>query len=163
MSLSAFAEYRRLMDAVDRLTRERDDAIANGVAGAEAWLAERDRLRAIENAALRVASSRRNGVVTDRGVLDRLDAALAGAAVRETPQVTIDSANECPDCHGIPIKTGGPIVHAANCRIEPLFPGAADQPEAVHMCDEGCMENASWGLTYDEAHRTANQQDEVQK
>ena len=80
MSLSAFAEYRRLMDAVDRLTRERDDAIANGVAGAEAWLAERDRLRAIENAALRVASSRRNGVVTDRGVLDRLDAALAGAA-----------------------------------------------------------------------------------
>jgi hypothetical protein len=35
-----------------------------------------NRLRAIENAALRVASSRRDGIVTDRGVLDRLDAAL---------------------------------------------------------------------------------------
>lgn len=35
-----------------------------------------DRLVAIENAALRVASARRDGVVMDRGVLDALDAAL---------------------------------------------------------------------------------------
>lgn len=38
--------------------------------------AEITRLRAIENAAMRVASSRRNGIVTDQGALDRLDAAL---------------------------------------------------------------------------------------
>jgi len=37
---------------------------------------ELQRLRAIENAALRVASSRRNAVVTDQGPLDALDAAL---------------------------------------------------------------------------------------
>jgi len=37
---------------------------------------ELQRLRAIENAALRVASSRRNAVVTDQGSLDALDAAL---------------------------------------------------------------------------------------
>lgn len=34
------------------------------------------RLRAIEAAALRVASSRRDGVVVDQGALDLLDAAL---------------------------------------------------------------------------------------
>lgn len=37
---------------------------------------ELDRLRAIAAAALRVSSSRRNGVVTDQAALDRLDAAL---------------------------------------------------------------------------------------
>jgi hypothetical protein len=37
---------------------------------------EIERLRAIENAALRVASSRRNRVVTDQGPLDELDRAL---------------------------------------------------------------------------------------
>lgn len=37
---------------------------------------ELDRLRAVEAAALRVASSRRDGVVTDKAVLDLLDAAL---------------------------------------------------------------------------------------
>lgn len=31
------------------------------------------RLQAIENAAMRVASSRRNGIVTDQGALDSLD------------------------------------------------------------------------------------------
>jgi hypothetical protein len=35
-----------------------------------------DRLRRIENAAMRVAISRRNQVVTDQGPLDALDAAL---------------------------------------------------------------------------------------
>lgn len=35
-----------------------------------------DRLHRIENAALRVASSRRDGIVTDRAALDLLDAAL---------------------------------------------------------------------------------------
>lgn len=34
------------------------------------------RLQSIEAAALRVASSRRNGIVTDTAALDRLDAAL---------------------------------------------------------------------------------------
>lgn len=37
---------------------------------------ELSRLQAIENAALRVASSRRNKVVTDQGPLDALDQAL---------------------------------------------------------------------------------------
>lgn len=98
---------------------------------AEAWLAERDRLLNIELAALRVASSRRNGIVKDRGALDRLDAALAYTNPPESIQVAGDVYSECPDCHGIPIKPNGPIVHAANCRIEPLFPGAADQPSAI--------------------------------
>ncbi len=35
-------------------------------------------LRKIQAAALRVASSRRNGIVTDQGVLDLLDAVLEG-------------------------------------------------------------------------------------
>lgn len=39
---------------------------------------ELERLRKIQVAALRVASSRRDGIVTDRGALDRLDAALEG-------------------------------------------------------------------------------------
>jgi len=39
---------------------------------------ELERLRNIENMALRVASSRRNGVVTDQAVLDKLDVALEG-------------------------------------------------------------------------------------
>lgn len=34
------------------------------------------RLRAVEAAALRVASSRRDGVVVDKGALDKLDAEL---------------------------------------------------------------------------------------
>lgn len=37
---------------------------------------ELQRLRHIENMAMRVASSRREGVVTDKAVLDKLDAAL---------------------------------------------------------------------------------------
>lgn len=37
---------------------------------------ETNRLLTIENAALRVASSRRNGVVTDKSALDKLDTAL---------------------------------------------------------------------------------------
>ena len=40
--------------------------------------AELVRLRAIENAAMRVASSRRGGVVLDKAALDRLDQALEG-------------------------------------------------------------------------------------
>lgn len=43
---------------------------------APAETSELQRLRHIENMALRVASSRRNGVVTDKAVLDKLDAAL---------------------------------------------------------------------------------------
>jgi hypothetical protein len=35
---------------------------------------------------------------------------------------------------------------------------APAQPAAAHRCNEGCMEKASWGLTYDEAHRTPDQQ-----
>lgn len=38
--------------------------------------AELDRLRKIQAAALRVSSSRRGDAVTDKGALDRLDAAL---------------------------------------------------------------------------------------
>jgi hypothetical protein len=37
---------------------------------------ELERLRKIQAAALRVASSRRNGIVTDQGALDLLDQAL---------------------------------------------------------------------------------------
>lgn len=60
----------------------RDDAQfdAKEIAVLKARVAEMEqeieRLRRIEAAALRVASSRRDGVVTDRGALDRLDAAL---------------------------------------------------------------------------------------
>lgn len=50
--------------------------------------ADVERLRKIEAAALRVASSRRDGVVTDVGALDRLDAALEGRAV-ETPATRV--------------------------------------------------------------------------
>lgn len=39
-------------------------------------IAEIERLHRIENAALRVASSRRGKIVTDQGPLDALDAAL---------------------------------------------------------------------------------------
>lgn len=39
---------------------------------------EIERLRKVQAAALRVASSRRDGIVTDRGALDRLDAVLEG-------------------------------------------------------------------------------------
>jgi hypothetical protein len=39
------------------------------------------RLRNVEAIALRVASSRRNGIVTDKGVLDLLDAVLEAQPV----------------------------------------------------------------------------------
>ena len=35
------------------------------------------------------------------------------------------------DAATLGIKPDGPIVHAANCRIEPLFPGAADREPGV--------------------------------
>jgi hypothetical protein len=43
---------------------------------APAETSELQRLRHIENMALRVASSRRDGIVVDKAVLDKLDAAL---------------------------------------------------------------------------------------
>lgn len=49
--------------------------------------AEIDRLRQIENAALRVASSRRDGIITDKAVLDKLDAALEVAGDAVEPSV----------------------------------------------------------------------------
>ena len=56
------------------------DELRDGMVSARAALAmartEIDRLRRIENAAMRVAGSRRDGIVLDIGALDRLDAAL---------------------------------------------------------------------------------------
>ncbi len=51
---------------------------------------ELQRLRHIENMALRVASSRRNGLVTDKAVLDKLDAALETTCAPVTPAVPTD-------------------------------------------------------------------------
>lgn len=51
------------------------------------------RLRRVEAAALRVASSRREGVVLDRAVLDRLDAALEGTPPRAVA-CTVDLSAE---------------------------------------------------------------------
>lgn len=54
---------------------------------------DEDRLRRVEAASLRVASSRRNGVVSDRAALDRLDAALEGAPL-ERVSCTVDLSAE---------------------------------------------------------------------
>ena len=51
-------------------------AIAYVLDEPEQAAAELERLRKVQAAALRVASSRRNGIVTDQGALDLLDQAL---------------------------------------------------------------------------------------
>jgi hypothetical protein len=56
---------------------------------------EMQRLRHIENMALRVASSRREGVVTDKTALDNLDAALEATKPPETPHVVCTTCSEC--------------------------------------------------------------------
>lgn len=81
--------------------------------------AENERLRKVEAAALRVASSRRDGVVTDVGALDRLDAALEGrihdesqcwepcgdlgkseAHARVAVETPAPHTKVCPSCYG---------------------------------------------------------------
>ena len=63
---------------MDRTNTTTDTTIAFVLNEPKLAAAELDRLRKIQAAALRVASSRRDGVVTDKGALDRLDAVLEG-------------------------------------------------------------------------------------
>jgi hypothetical protein len=68
--------------------------------------ADVERLRKIEAAALRVASSRHDGVVTDVGVLDLLDAALEGRA-DEICDACDKPGEPCRNQHGICSRVGG--------------------------------------------------------